>query len=278
MTLVTDFIIALVSLSDAGVGQILTAKYIQCLQQDKNQSLSYLLRLYWCFVERKFIGMKTMPNLISLLTILVLTACNGQASVLVPVTPQSSVPITGLATPSALPAILQPTSQVDAPVCTAPASLTPAVTEGPYFKAGSPERSSLLEAGMTGVTLTLSGYVLTSDCKPVAHALLDFWQANPQGQYDNAGYTLRGHQYSDTNGQFRLVTVVPGLYPDRTEHIHVKVQAPNGPILTSQLFFPGVADNSSDGIYNSALLINIQTSTSSSMQASFIFIVNSAPQ
>ncbi len=118
------------------------------------------------------------------------------------------------------------------PACTSPAALTPALTEGPYFKANSPERASLVDANTKGIQLTLTGTVLTADCKPVAHALLDFWQANADGQYDNTGYTLRGHQYTDENGRYQLVTVVPGLYPGRTEHIHFKVQAPNGPILT----------------------------------------------
>jgi protocatechuate 3,4-dioxygenase beta subunit len=146
------------------------------------------------------------------------------------------------------------------------------VTEGPYFKVNSPERASLIEAGVTGTQLTLTGYVLTTDCKPVDHALLDFWQANSQGQYDNTGFTLRGHQFTDETGRYRLDTVVPGLYPGRTEHIHVKVQAPNGPVLTTQLFFPGVTDNQSDQIFDPGLLINIQDN-SDKMQATFNFIV-----
>ena len=159
--------------------------------------------------------------------------------------------------------------------CTSPVALTPAVTEGPTFKAGSPERTSLTDTGITGMTLTLTGVVMTADCQPVSHALLDFWQANAQGQYDNAGYTLRGHQFTDANGRFQLVTVVPGLYPGRTEHIHVKVQAPGGPVLTTQLFFPGVSNNSSDGIFNQALLIKIQSNNANTMQATFNFVVNS---
>jgi hypothetical protein len=65
-----------------------------------------------------------------------------------------------------------------------------------------------------------------SHSAPAANALLDFWQANPNGAYDNTGYTLRGHQYTDANGYYTLTTIVPGIYPGRTEHIHVKVQAP----------------------------------------------------
>ena len=110
-------------------------------------------------------------------------------------------------------------------------------TEGPYFTPNSPERSSLMETGMAGTLLTLSGLVLTRGCRPVQGALLDFWQADDGGSYDNEGYRLRGHQFTDASGAFRLETVVPGLYPGRTRHIHVKVQAPSEPVLTTQLFF-----------------------------------------
>ena len=169
----------------------------------------------------------------------------------------------------------QPATQVApvAPGCSSPASLTPALTEGPYFKANSPERSSLVDANTRGIRLTLTGTVLTADCKPVAHALLDFWQADANGQYDNAGYTLRGHQYTDENGRYQLITVVPGLYPGRTEHIHFKVQAPSGPVLTSQLFFPGVSNNDSDSIFDPSLVVHITHQDSSSMQATFDFII-----
>ncbi len=162
---------------------------------------------------------------------------------------------------------------VPMPLCAPPAVLTPSATEGPYFTANSPERASLLEEGMDGVRLTLSGYVLTADCQPVANALLDFWQADANGHYDNSGYTLRGHQFSDANGRYQLETVVPGLYPGRTEHIHVKVQAPGGQILTTQLFFPEVLDNQSDQIFDPALLIAIEQSGESLLGA-FNFILN----
>ena len=151
-------------------------------------------------------------------------------------------------------------------------ALTPALTEGPYYKANPPQRSSLLEPGMPGVKLTLTGYVLSADCKPVAGARVDFWQADAQGQYDNSGYTLRGYQLTDAGGRYTLETVIPGLYPGRTEHIHVKVSAPNGPIITTQLFFPDVAQNSSDGIFNARLLLNLQDS-GAGKTAAFDFVV-----
>jgi protocatechuate 3,4-dioxygenase beta subunit len=109
---------------------------------------------------------------------------------------------------------------------------------------------------MAGTRLTLSGYVLTTRCKPIPRALLDFWQADARGAYDNVGYRLRGHQFADASGRYQLDTIVPGLYPGRTRHIHVRVQPPRRRILTTQLYFPGEARNASDGIFERDLLVS----------------------
>ena len=154
----------------------------------------------------------------------------------------------------------------------ASAGLTPELTEGPFFKTDSPERASLVGANTPGTKLVISGTVYTTGCQPVAHALLDFWQADASGAYDNSGYNLRGHQYTDASGHYQLTTIVPGLYTGRTEHIHVKVQAPNGQLITTQLFFPGVPQNDSDGIFNAALLMVIQKG-SDGEQAQYNFVV-----
>ncbi len=192
------------------------------------------------------------------------------ASALGGVTASAPIPVTG-GTSTAMPAA----GNAPALACAAgqkSASLTPELTEGPFFKANSPERSSLLASNTPGTKLVISGYVYSTGCQPVAHALLDFWQANAQGVYDNSGYTLRGHQYTDASGRYQLTTIVPGLYTGRTEHIHVKVQAPNGQLITTQLFFPGVPQNDMDGIFNAALLMVIQQG-SNGEQGHYNFVV-----
>ena len=60
---------------------------------------------------------------------------------------------------------------------------TIAQTEGPYFKPNSPLRSSLPDGA--GTRLTVSGYVFGRACRPVSGVLLDFWQADNNGAYDN---------------------------------------------------------------------------------------------
>jgi protocatechuate 3,4-dioxygenase beta subunit len=137
---------------------------------------------------------------------------------------------------------------------------TEAETEGPYFKAGSPEKSNLRAGVSGGTSLTVSGVVLTTACQPVDKALMEVWQADAGGQYDNSGYRLRGHLFTDGAGKYRFDTVVPGLYPGRTRHIHVKVQAPNGPVLTTQLYFPNEPQNASDSIFSAAMLMDVKDS------------------
>jgi protocatechuate 3,4-dioxygenase beta subunit len=159
------------------------------------------------------------------------------------------------------------------PACDDGDDPTSELTEGPYFSSGSPRRRSLLTKGMRGTRLTITGYVLTTACKPIRRAKLDFWQADASGVYDNDGFRLRGHQFTDSAGRYRLDTIVPGLYPGRTKHIHVKVQRPGGQVLTTQLFFPGVSANQGDGLYESVLLVRRWRRAGARRTARFDFVL-----
>jgi protocatechuate 3,4-dioxygenase beta subunit len=151
---------------------------------------------------------------------------------------------------------------------------TPEQTEGPYYTPRSPRRRSLLGAGIGGTTLVLTGRVLRTSCRPVRGALLDFWQCDAQGVYDNDGYRLRGHQLTDARGRWRLTTVVPGLYPGRTRHIHVKARRPGGDVLTTQLYFPGERGNRTDGIFVPELLVRTLRKSSGRWTAQFDFVLD----
>ncbi|MFD3875560.1 carbohydrate-binding protein [Streptomyces sp. NPDC058623] len=146
-------------------------------------------------------------------------------------------------------------------------------TEGPYFKPNSPRRTSLVTASTPGTRLTVSGYVFGRACLPIAGALLDFWQADVNGAYDNTGYGFRGHQFTDAQGAFRLTTIVPGLYPGRTRHVHVKVQAPGRPVLTTQLYFPGEPRNATDSIFDARLLMTVRQ-VGPAKEGTFDFVLN----
>ena len=168
----------------------------------------------------------------------------------------------------------QRTRLAPTPECFDDDDVTPAQTEGPYFTRNSPERTSLLEPDMPGTRIVLSGSVVDTSCQPVSGVLLDFWQADDAGQYDNVGYRLRGHQFADDAGRYQLETVVPGLYPGRTRHFHLKVQAPNRPVLTTQLYFPGEPRNQRDGIYRPELLLDVQDQPDGSKLGQFDFVLD----
>jgi protocatechuate 3,4-dioxygenase beta subunit len=149
---------------------------------------------------------------------------------------------------------------------------TPPQTAGPYFKPQSPLRASLLTEGMAGTRIVVEGTVLGRDCKPLSRVLLDFWQADARGEYDNAGFRLRGHQFTDEAGRYRLESVVPGIYPGRTRHFHVNVQAPGRPVLTTQLYFPGEPLNARDGLFDRDLVMQVRDAAGGEL-AAFTFVL-----
>ena len=166
--------------------------------------------------------------------------------------------------------LLEPTPAVG----DADLEVTPQETIGPAFEPNSPIKNNFRESGVTGVLVTLTGFVLDRKGKPIQGALLDFWHADADGQYDFTGFRCRGHQFSDANGRYELQTILPGIYPGRTRHYHVRLQAPPGPILTTQLYFPGEPRNSSDFLFRRDLLLNIRD-TSQGRLANFNFVLQS---
>ena len=161
------------------------------------------------------------------------------------------------------------------PACDDGDDPTPPQSEGPFFTPDSPERASLLEPGVVGAKLVVVGSVVATDCTPVGGALLDFWQADANGVYDNGGYRFRGHQLADARGGYRLETIVPGRYTGRTRHIHVKVQAPGGGFLTTQLYFPDEPANEDDTLFNRALVMSVRE-TAAGQMGRFRFVLDLA--
>jgi protocatechuate 3,4-dioxygenase beta subunit len=179
----------------------------------------------------------------------------------------------GLALPLVVAVAGTETTLAATPACADDDEPTVEQTEGPYFTPRSPRRRVLRTRGMQGTPFLLTGRVLTTRCRPIANAQLDFWQADAKGVYDNRGYRLRGHQRTDALGRYRLETVVPGLYPGRTRHIHVKAQAPRRPVLTTQLYFRGERGNASDGIFVPELLVRGLRKANGRWTARFDFVL-----
>lgn len=180
----------------------------------------------------------------------------------------TAAPATATIAATAAPA---PTVAPTATACNV--TLTPAQTEGPYYLAGAPMKASLVEAGMAGTRVLLTGRVLTSQCAPVAGAIVDVWQADASGAYDLKGYRLRGKVTADANGNYAIETILPGLYPGRTRHIHVKITFPGGATLTSQVYFPNESANKTDGIFDAAMLAKMSDGAGGTKVATIDFVL-----
>jgi len=132
---------------------------------------------------------------------------------------------------------------------------TPAQLEGPFFTPNSPERNILIGAKDKAQRIQITGEVLDQVCRPVPGAILDFWQTDEKGDYDNRSDGFRGHQFASSKGQFSLLSLMPGEYAGRTPHLHVKVQQRNGPVLTTQLYFPNQLRNKRDFLFDQRLVL-----------------------
>jgi catechol 1,2-dioxygenase len=97
---------------------------------------------------------------------------------------------------------------------------------GPFYEPGAPVRTSV------GSGYVLSGAVLAADdCKPIGNARIEFWLANPRGEYDDAH---RATVFAGERGGYRFESNVPVSYGGRPPHIHLRVRAPGYEELVTQ--------------------------------------------
>ena len=110
--------------------------------------------------------------------------------------------------------------------------------EGPFYKEGAPQRSTI---ETEGDLLVIEGKVLTGeDCSiPIAGAVVDVWHCNNHGEYDMQGFKGRGTVTTNNSGNYSFTTILPPPYGSRPRHIHFKVRAKGYPELTTQLYFEG---------------------------------------
>ena len=120
-----------------------------------------------------------------------------------------------------------------------------------------------------GERIVVAGRLMDEDCKPIAGALIEIWQANAAGRYVHKGdqhrapldlnFTGTGRALTDANGNYRFVSIKPGAYPWRNHanawrppHIHFSLFG-LGYLsrLVTQMYFPGDPLLSLDPIFNS---------------------------
>jgi protocatechuate 3,4-dioxygenase beta subunit len=157
------------------------------------------------------------------------------------------------------------------------AATTEPTIQGPEYKARPPLRQGQdFAKGLQGPRLELTGRVLSAmGCKPVQGAVLDIWQADVNGNYDNKGYNLRGRITTDKDGRYVLDTIYPGrLHMGNTilrpSHVHVMVGIPGQPILTTQIYFE---NQPRDAAVKDPLITKTVTDVKGTKIANFDFVI-----
>jgi protocatechuate 3,4-dioxygenase beta subunit len=124
--------------------------------------------------------------------------------------------------------------------------VTPRDQLGPFYKSGAPAQAELCASGSGGKErLLVAGRVLgLPDCKPLAGAVVEVWQADARGDYsevgakpDDTGCLLRASLVTDAEGRYAFHTILPGEYPGRPRHIHYRVSHKGYATLVTQLYF-----------------------------------------
>ena len=124
--------------------------------------------------------------------------------------------------------------------------VTPRDQLGPFYKSGAPAQAELCASGSGGKErLAIAGRVLgMPDCRPLAGALVEVWQADARGDYsqvggkpDDPGCLLRASVLTDAEGRYAFTTILPGEYPGRPRHIHYRVSYKGHATLVTQLYF-----------------------------------------
>ena len=141
---------------------------------------------------------------------------------------------------------------------TAPARTpTPSQPEGPFYPKTFPaDRDSDLTqvlgraARAQGTTLYLSGRVYARDGRPLGNTTVELWQCDVHGRYHHAGddgvprddnFQGYGVATADTEGRYAFKTIRPVPYGGRPPHMHLRVRAASGSVLTTQIYIAGDA-------------------------------------
>ena len=145
---------------------------------------------------------------------------------------------------------------------------------GPFYREGATE----LPAGATisldgrGEPAVVTGRVLSTAGTPIPNALLDVWETDENGLYEQQDpeqpdMNLRGKFHTDDQGRYRFVGIKPvsypipddgqvgqllralGRHPYRPAHIHLLISADGFIPVTTHLFVKGDQYLDSDAVF-----------------------------
>lgn len=145
--------------------------------------------------------------------------------------------------------------------------ITPAVGLS-YISIDPPEKSNNLRrkegAGIVanGIYTEIKGVVLDQLCVPVTNAVVQLWQTDKAGNYEqyyapksewdivdenyDENFAYSGVARTNNRGEFYFLTIFPGSYAERAPHLNLRVIHEDFPELNTQVFFAKHPRNAGD--------------------------------
>lgn len=144
---------------------------------------------------------------------------------------------------------------------------------GPFHRERAPFRAKIPPPMEPGNVLLISGRVFGLHTRrALSGAVIDIWQANAAGRYDNDDadnppaadvFLNRARLITDENGYYEFETIKPGAYQIganswRPSHIHYLVRHTRYLQLITQLYFRGDEHQRTDNFIRQSLIIELR--------------------
>jgi protocatechuate 3,4-dioxygenase alpha subunit len=97
------------------------------------------------------------------------------------------------------------------------------MTLGPFFPREFAQAASDLSVGATGEVIEITGRITQVDGRALDNVVLELWQADSRGRFDNPDFFGWGRAATDANGIYRFRTVKPGAYEGRAPHVNLLI-------------------------------------------------------
>jgi protocatechuate 3,4-dioxygenase alpha subunit len=97
---------------------------------------------------------------------------------------------------------------------------TAEMTLGPFFPREFAQGAHDLAGSSSQPAIEITGRVTELDGKPLDNVVLEIWQADPAGRFDNPAFSGWGRAPTDAQGVYRFRTVRPGAAPGRAPHVN----------------------------------------------------------
>jgi protocatechuate 3,4-dioxygenase alpha subunit len=127
------------------------------------------------------------------------------------------------------------------------------MTLGPFFPREFGQGANDLTPA-PGEVIEISGSVVQLDGKLLDNVILEIWQADAQGRFDNPQFVGWGRAATDANGKYSFRTIRPGAAAGRAPHINFLILY-SGLMrqLQTVMFFENQADPVLDAVQPAAL-------------------------